>query len=118
MKKKSSYAEGIRNKSNRLTTVTNLRWDSDAKNGSRTSEEVLVHWLTDEENAEKYFGGSHGSKNQVNGIRKDEYHGIISKLIMWENDMYDRHRFFTFHHIASHTYYCMFFTYVIIGVET
>ena len=63
----------------------NLRWDSDSKAGSRTSEEILVHWLTDEENAEKYFGGTHGSHNKVNGTRKDEYHGLLSRIILKEN---------------------------------
>ena len=71
--------------SNRNSVAGNLRWNSDSKEGSRSSEEILVHWLTDEENAEKYFGGNHGSKNQVNGIRKDMYHSQISRLIFEEN---------------------------------
>ena len=62
-----------------------LRWDSDSRNGSFTSEEVIVNWLTDAENAEKYFGGTHGPNSKVNGHTKDVYHNYLSKLIRETN---------------------------------
>ena len=66
-----------------------IRWDSDSRNGSFTSEEVIVNWITDAENAEKYFGGTHGKKAKVNGQTKESYHVHLSKLIAETNGTYD-----------------------------
>ena len=68
---------------------TMTRWDSDARDeNGMTSEEVIVYWLTDEENCERYFGGKHGSKGASDGTRKDEYHNLLSQLIMEANGTY------------------------------
>ena len=59
--------------SNNDTTTNTRRWDMDSRNGSKTSEQVIVHWLIDEENAKKYFGGSHGLNNRtIAGEKFDE----------------------------------------------
>ena len=65
-----------------------IRWDSDGRDGKMSSEEIIVNWLTTAENCEKYFGGTYGSKNKVNGITKDMYHVLISKLIEETNGAY------------------------------
>ena len=73
---------------NETSGMGNLRWDNDSRNGSRTSEEIIVHWLIDQQNPEKYFGGNHGSNNSVNGTRKEAYHGQIRDIILKENGKY------------------------------
>ena len=62
-----------------------IRWDSDSRDGSLTSEAVIVEWLTDEDRAEMYFGGNHGYNNTVSGTRKDSYHKNISHKILRTN---------------------------------
>ena len=64
------------------------RWDSDGTENSLSSEAVIINWLTTAENAEQYFGGTHGKNNTVNGISKDTYHVRISNLIHKENCTY------------------------------
>ena len=62
-----------------------LRWDSDSKNGSLTSEGVIVDWLTEPDNVEMYFGGTHGPQNAVSGTRKDSFHQLLSQKIFQTN---------------------------------
>ena len=89
--KKPTDIESINRKKSaedKINRNSMLRWDSDSRNGSFTSEEVIVNWLTDDENAEKYFGGTHGKKAKVNGVTKDSYHVELSDLIFETNCTY------------------------------
>lgn len=64
---------------------TNNNWDSDGIEGvCVSSSRVLVNWLTTEENATAYFGGSN-KDGRTSSTRKETYHNIISKLIQKEN---------------------------------
>ena len=86
------------NTSNNVNDNTVVRWDSDGKDGTMSSEEVIVDWLTTAENCEKYFGGTYGAKNKVNGITKETYHVRISKLIEQTNGAYYKtSSYFSFH---------------------
>ena len=80
-KKRLEHEAENRNRKETDTVAPHIRWDNDARNGSLTSEGLIVEWLTDESNAEKYFGGKHGHNNTVNGIRKDSYHVYLSSKI-------------------------------------
>ena len=51
----------------------NIYWDSDGKNGKRSSEKIIVDWLCTEENCKLYFGGKN-SAGKTNANRKDTYH--------------------------------------------
>ena len=61
------------------TTTNTRRWDMDSRNGSKTSEQVIVHWLIDEENAKKYFGGSHGLNNRT--IAGEKFDEMIVEIV-------------------------------------
>jgi hypothetical protein len=64
---------------------TNSNWDKDGVEGvSKCSGRVLIEWLTAEENASAYFGGS-DKDGRTSSTRKETYHNIISKLIKEEN---------------------------------
>lgn len=64
---------------------TNSNWDSDGIEGvCVSSSRVLVNWLTTEENATAYFGGSNKDW-RTSSTRKETYHNIISTLIKNEN---------------------------------
>lgn len=76
--KSTTFALNKRNNSN-------LRWDADGGEGKLSSEEVIIQWLTTNENADKYFGGAVGAKRHINGISKDTYHNRLSNAILKEN---------------------------------
>jgi hypothetical protein len=64
---------------------TNSNWDKDGVEGvSKCSGRVLIEWLTAEENASAYFGGS-DKDGRTSSTRKETYHNVISKLIREEN---------------------------------
>ena len=81
LKKKRDEEEANKEKS-QDTISPLIHWGNDSKDGSLTSEGVIVEWLTDESNAEKYFGGNHGPNSLVNGTRKDTYHLFLSNKII------------------------------------
>ena len=61
-----------------------LNWDNDGGPNARSSEKVLVDWLTDERNNRLYFGGT-GTNGNTNGKTKKQYHKEIQDLIYKEN---------------------------------
>ena len=63
----------------------NVRWDSDGGNGKLSSEEVIVQWLSTNENSDKYFGGVIGQHRRTNCTSKDTYHTRLSNMIRDEN---------------------------------
>ena len=63
-----------RKEKNYNSNQLNVRWDSDGGNGKLLSEEVIVQWLTTNENSDRYFGGVIGQKKRTNGTLKDTYH--------------------------------------------
>ena len=83
--KDSTKSQRKKNAQESIERNSMIRWDSDSRNGSFTSEEVIVNWLTDAKNAEIYFGGTHGPNSKVNGHTKDVYHNYLSKLIRETN---------------------------------
>ena len=58
--------------------------DGDTSEGVKSSIEVLVNWLTTEENCSQYFGGI-DSNGRTNGNRKEVYHHHIRDIIKLEN---------------------------------
>ena len=89
MMKKQAMAQDT-NTTSRNIPNQHKRWDCDGTENSLSSEEVIINWLTTNENAEMYFGGNHGTKNSVNGVTKDTYHVRISNLIHKENGTYKK----------------------------
>jgi hypothetical protein len=72
-------------KSIQSSQPTNSNWDKDGVEGvSKCSGRVLIEWLTAEENATAYFGGS-DKDGRTSSTRKETYHNLISKLIREEN---------------------------------
>ena len=59
-------------------------WDLDGSENKRSSVQVLIDWITTEENCSQYFGGL-DADGRTNGNRKDTYHYIIRDLIKIEN---------------------------------
>jgi hypothetical protein len=59
-------------------------WEKDGNEHKKSSITVLIDWLTTEENATKYFGGS-DKNGKTTGLNKDAYHKIIRQQIMNEN---------------------------------
>ena len=59
-------------------------WDNDGGPDCRSSEKVIVDWLTDEKNNRLYFGGT-GSNGNTNGKTKKQYHKELQMLIFKEN---------------------------------
>jgi hypothetical protein len=64
--------------------TTKTHWDKDGTSTTRTSIQMLVDWLTTEENSSSYFGGKN-SKGQTNGSRRETHHYAIAELIKAEN---------------------------------
>ena len=62
-------------------------WDKDGSSKKKTSMEVLINWLTTEENCSSYFGGV-DINGKTNGNRKETYHYHIRDLIRNENGKY------------------------------
>jgi hypothetical protein len=59
---------------------TLFNWDKDGGNGKPSSTEILVNWLTTEENASSYYGGV-DRRGKTNANRKEQYHKLIAMLI-------------------------------------
>ena len=59
-------------------------WDNDGGKDMMSSIDVLIHWLTTEENATNYFGGL-DVDGRTNSNRKETYHYEIRDLIKEEN---------------------------------
>jgi hypothetical protein len=64
--------------------VTPPNWDKDGSHKCKSSIDVLIHWLTTEENATKYFGGL-DKDGKTSSDRKESYHNGISDIIKKEN---------------------------------
>jgi hypothetical protein len=64
-----------------------LQWDKDGSSSQRSSIQVLVDWITTEENASSYFGGKN-KKGKTNGSRKETHHFEITNKIKNENGEY------------------------------
>ena len=59
-------------------------WDNDGKENKRSSIEILIEWITTEENASKYFGGL-DIEGKTSATRKEAYHHHIRDIIKNEN---------------------------------
>ena len=61
-------------------------WDNDGNEtmGIKSSIEVLIEWITTEENSSSYFGGLDPEGN-TNATRKEGYHHYIRDIIKEEN---------------------------------
>jgi hypothetical protein len=59
-------------------------WDKDGKDGKPSSIQVLIDWLTTEENASMYFGGVN-EVGKTNAMRKESYHKVIRQIIIEKN---------------------------------
>ena len=59
-------------------------WDKDRTEDKKSSIDILIDWLTTEENASKYFGGT-DKNGKTSGLKKDGYHKIIREKILKEN---------------------------------
>ena len=66
--------------------ATNQNWEKDGTSTKMCSIEVLVEWLTTEENCSKYFGGL-DANGRTSADRKEAYHHRIRDLIKAENGM-------------------------------
>jgi hypothetical protein len=67
--------------------TSKLQWDKDGSSSQRSSIQVLVDWITTEENASSYFGGKN-KKGKTTGSRKETHHFEITKVIQKENGEY------------------------------
>ena len=59
-------------------------WDADGNSSQKSSIEVLIHWLTTEENCSSYFGGV-DANGKTNANRKETYHHHLRDIIKSEN---------------------------------
>ena len=59
-------------------------WDNDGDENKKTSIDILIEWLTTEENATSYFGGL-DTDGRTSSNRKETYHHRIRNLIKKEN---------------------------------
>ena len=66
--------------------ATTQNWEKDGTSTKMCSIEVLVDWLTTEENCSKYFGGL-DANGRTSADRKEAYHHRIRDLIKAENGM-------------------------------
>ena len=71
-------------KKSKKNSETTSNWDNDGDENCRSSEKVLVDWLTDERNYRLYFGGTN-KYGKTNGKTKKQYHKEIQDLIFKEN---------------------------------
>ena len=55
--------------------ATALSWEGDGSVTKKSSMQILIEWITTEENCSTYFGGLDAS-GHTNGNRKDTYLGI------------------------------------------
>ena len=75
---------GKQSRNKKKNTESKSNWDNDGNEHSRSSEKVLVDWLTDERNYSLYFGGTN-KNGKTNGKTKKQYHKEIQDLILKEN---------------------------------
>jgi hypothetical protein len=61
-----------------------IHWDKDGSIWTKSSEEVVVDWLSYEENTSSYFGGV-DMDGKTSADRKESYHLVIQSLIKKEN---------------------------------
>jgi hypothetical protein len=66
------------------TNLTPPNWDKDGTEKTKSSIDVLIHWLTTEENATRYFGGL-DKDGKTSSDRKESYHNRLSDIIKKEN---------------------------------
>ena len=64
--------------------ATTQSWDTDGSSKHKTSIQVLIEWLTTEENCSTYYGGV-DSNGLTSANRKETYHYYIRDLIRKEN---------------------------------
>ena len=70
---------------NGMTSYEKIKsWDKDGDENRKSSIEVLIDWITTEENASKYFGGL-DIDGKTSSTRKEAYHHHIRDLIKEEN---------------------------------
>ena len=62
-------------------------WETDGTIEKKCSMEVLIGWLTTEENCSSYFGGIN-AQGRTDSNRKETYHFHIRNLIKEENGKY------------------------------
>jgi hypothetical protein len=70
-----------------ISKGTNVPWDKDGSINIRSSEQVLLDWLTTEENTSSYYGGV-GKDGLTSSNRKHTYHLKIANEILKENGKY------------------------------
>ena len=71
----------------RLNTVKKnrlLNWSSDGQNGMRSSEKILIDWISDQINFANYKGDKDPRTGNTNGHTKDYYHRQIQLIISQE----------------------------------
>jgi hypothetical protein len=78
--------KGLSGKKEKLASSV-ANWDNDGGEGIKSSTEIVIDWLTCEENASSYFGGV-DRKGRTNANRKEAYHNLLSILIHKENSKY------------------------------
>jgi hypothetical protein len=87
----TNYKNKKKNKNNGDSEYAILQsWDNDGSSRNKSSTEVLIEWLTTEENCTNYFGGVN-EKGATNGNRKESYHYHIRDLIKSENGEFKTH---------------------------
>jgi hypothetical protein len=59
-------------------------WENDGSSTKKSSIQVLIDWITTEENCSSYFGGV-DSNGRTDGNRKESYHHYIREQIRKEN---------------------------------
>jgi hypothetical protein len=87
-----------------------INWDNDGGNGKRSSIQVLVDWITTEENCTFYYGGKL-KKGQTCGQRKEGFHYLIAEEIRKENS-----KFIVTVHICTSIYVHIYRLYIYIYI--
>jgi hypothetical protein len=70
-----------------IVTSNSSTWEGDGSKDTKSSSEVLINWLTTEENSVNYFGGS-DKDGRTSSTRKETYHNQLVDLIKQENGKY------------------------------
>jgi hypothetical protein len=101
-----SYLLDFRTKSpsEKTQSATPYNWNKDGVPGSvRSSTEILIDWMTTEENITKYYGGL-DKNGKTNADRRHHYHLVIKDMIQSENSKYFLILIFF---RSNHTYICL-----------
>jgi hypothetical protein len=77
-------AESVTVSKPNLEKLTPPNWYKDGTDKCKSSIDVLIHWLTTEETATKYFGGL-DKDGKISSDRKESYHYGICDIIKKEN---------------------------------